>query len=255
MKEVIKIIFFIILTSLIIHNTYKTSSTVARIHKALPLFGQNPCDISKLKHKIDILNYKPLDLINSNVVVYTKGGSGSGTVIKVNKTGTFILTAAHVIYINKIVLDGENLIKELKKAKEIKIKIKKKSYKASIVKIDIELDVAVLQINKILKVKPVAIADKCPTIGDTVWMIGNPNGTVGLINKGILSAIKKDKLLISTAGYYGNSGGMVLNVEGELIGVLRSVIIAEIGGFFPSLTAYNGVTRTKDLQKFLEDIL
>ena len=60
-------------------------------------------------------------------------------------------------------------------------------------------------------------------IGETVYAIGNPQGLEGTFSQGIVSSIREagtDKLLQITAPISpGSSGGPVLNVKGEVIGV------------------------------------
>lgn len=62
-----------------------------------------------------------------------------------------------------------------------------------------------------------------PSVGETVYAIGNPRGLEGTFSKGIISGVRrvgKDKLLQITAPISpGSSGGPVLNDRGEAIGV------------------------------------
>jgi hypothetical protein len=60
-------------------------------------------------------------------------------------------------------------------------------------------------------------------VGEAIYAIGNPEGLEGTFSQGIISSIRKvgaDKLLQITAPISpGSSGGPVLNIKGEVIGV------------------------------------
>jgi len=60
-------------------------------------------------------------------------------------------------------------------------------------------------------------------VGDVVYTIGNPQGLEGTFSQGIVSSIREvgaDKLIQITAPISpGSSGGPVLNVKGEVIGI------------------------------------
>ncbi len=61
------------------------------------------------------------------------------------------------------------------------------------------------------------------SVGDEIFVVGNPQGLEGTFSKGIVSAIRtmeKDSILQITAPISpGSSGGPVLNEEGKVIGV------------------------------------
>ena len=60
-------------------------------------------------------------------------------------------------------------------------------------------------------------------VGESVYAVGNPQGLEGTFSQGIVSSIREvgtDKLLQITAAISpGSSGGPVLNIKGEVIGV------------------------------------
>ena len=60
-------------------------------------------------------------------------------------------------------------------------------------------------------------------VGDSIYVVGNPQGLEGTFSQGIVSSIREvgsDKLLQITAPISpGSSGGPVLNEKGEVIGV------------------------------------
>lgn len=242
--KVSSVIFYISITLLVLNNRYNYNK----------LIKENNIVFTKVINDV----YNPSELIEANVIVSTKKGSGSGSIIRVEKKSTYILTAAHVVSDRKIErgVDGK-LERNLVPSRNITVISKKVKAKALIMKIDYDLDVAVIKIFKKINVKPVVIAKEEPELGETVWSLSNPGGYSDIINKGIFSGIseEEDQSFVSIGGFFGSSGGMCLNDKGEQIGVISTVLIATIGRHFPSLTVYNGITRTADLNEFLEDVL
>ena len=90
-------------------------------------------------------------------------------------------------------------------------------------KIDEFNDLAVLGINAELVAKALILAEKLPDIGNTVYVIGNPEGFEKTISHGLVSGsreIEGRQLLQITASIsHGSSGGPVFNSEGEVVGV------------------------------------
>ena len=102
---------------------------------------------------------------------------------------------------------------------------------AHVVARDTEVDLALLKIDisRPLPVMPLGTANDL-MVGETVVAVGNAYGYPDTVSVGVISAIKRDvtlnkdmtyKSLIQTdaAVNPGNSGGPLLNVNGELIGV------------------------------------
>lgn len=244
MKNLLILIFFVVLTLLVINNTQK-------IKQRPEIYINN--DIIE---KVNILNYKPTELIQTSVIVTNPNGRGSGSIIKVDERSTYILTAAHILYESEVkLLENGKLIMSGELSRNITVRFRNKNYKALPIKVNRDIDVAVIKIYKSLKVTPVKIAKHEPKFGDTVWAISNPDAQTNLVNKGVFSSVDGKWSLVSTAAFFGSSGGMVINTKGEQIGVISTVFITEIDGYFPSLTGYNGITRTKALNKFLKGVL
>jgi len=89
--------------------------------------------------------------------------------------------------------------------------------------IDAQRDIVLLALQDV-KTPTLRLGDsRKVTIGDQVYVIGNPRGLEGTFSQGIVSSIRKvgsDTLLQITAPISpGSSGGPVLNDRGEVIGV------------------------------------
>ena len=92
-----------------------------------------------------------------------------------------------------------------------------------IVAIDVDNDLALLQV-KIPGVKPLRLGDNDKVrIGDQVYVAGSPKGLEGTFSDGIISRISrgagKEYLQMTAPISPGSSGGPVLNSEGKVIGV------------------------------------
>jgi putative serine protease PepD len=116
------------------------------------------------------------------------------------------------------------------------------SYKATVVGSDPSTDLAVLHIDApASKLVPLALADSSKvSIGDGVVAIGNPFGLDGSVTSGIVSALNREivapddtpiegAIQTDAAINHGNSGGPLLNLEGQVIGV-TSQIQSDSGG-------------------------
>lgn len=135
---------------------------------------------------------------------------GSGIVI--GKEGT-ILTNVHVIQdatkIKVILHDGRVL--------DAKLVVK-----------DTKVDLAVLQIqDPKVTLTPIEIGDpEAMEVGDMVVAIGNPFGVGTTVTTGIVSAVSRFGGFIQTDASInvGNSGGALVNMEGQLIGINNFII-------------------------------
>ncbi len=172
--------------------------------------------------------YEEAKEINVGVIVYAqnqKVGEGSGIIVGEDKEkkNTYIITAAHVISDK-----GVSVQIQTHDGKEID---------AIIVGVDTKTDIGVLRVNKTgFKAATFGNSDNLK-VGQKVYAIGNPGGTVffGSFTNGIISAI--DRPVASSASAYdlpciqhnaainpGNSGGALLNEFGQVIGLNSSKI-------------------------------
>ena len=85
-------------------------------------------------------------------------------------------------------------------------------------------DIAVLQFETNTGLSPLAIADSSSAqVGDTVYAIGSPLGLKNTVSNGIISAIRKEakysNIQITAPISAGSSGGVLLNIYGEVLGI------------------------------------
>jgi len=142
-----------------------------------------------------------------------------------------ILTSDGYIVTNSHVVHG---------ADEIKVTLphSKKEYKAKVVGIDSDSDLAVIKIDA-KNLTPIKIANsKDSLVGDVVFAIGNPLGVGETVTSGIISALNKNKVGLNQYENFiqtdasinpGNSGGALVDSRGALIGI-NSAIISKSGG-------------------------
>ncbi len=138
-------------------------------------------------------------------------GLGSGVIISPDG---YILTSSHVV-------EGADEI-------EVAIANSKKEYTARVVGTDPPTDVAVLKIDaKDLPAITLGDSDQLE-VGDIVLAIGNPYRVGQTVTMGIVSALGRSGLGISSVEDFiqtdaainpGNSGGALIDTEGRLIGV------------------------------------
>ena len=73
---------------------------------------------------------------------------------------------------------------------------------------------------------PIPIASQTSEIGDDVFAIGNPEGLSNTLSKGIVSGYRDNNKRIQTTAEitHGSSGGPLMNMNGEVIGITTSGI-------------------------------
>ncbi|ALU43977.1 serine protease DegQ [Pseudoalteromonas rubra] len=148
-------------------------------------------------------------------------GLGSGVIIDADE--------GYVVTNNHVIDEADNIVVTLKDGRE---------FKAELVGTDKESDIALLQIEgeDLTEVK-LADSDKL-RVGDFSVAIGNPFGLSHTVTSGIVSALGRSGLNIE--GYedfiqtdaainQGNSGGALVNLRGELIGI-NTAILGASGG-------------------------
>lgn len=149
-------------------------------------------------------------------------GLGSGVIINANKG--YVLTNNHVI----------------NQAQKISIQLNDgREFDAKLIGSDDQSDIALLQIQNPSKLTQIVIADSDKLrVGDFAVAVGNPFGLGQTATSGIVSALGRSGLNLEGLENFiqtdasinrGNSGGALLNLNGELIGI-NTAILAPGGG-------------------------
>lgn len=71
---------------------------------------------------------------------------------------------------------------------------------------------------------PIPLVSHSPQIGEDVFAIGNPKGLASTLSKGIVSSFRDNNSRIQTTAEitHGSSGGPLMNMNGEVIGITTS---------------------------------
>src|ERR1700744_1140092 len=153
-----------------------------------------------------------------------------GTVPQQGQGSGFILDKSGHVLTNYHVVEGAN------RGIEVQLSNKRR-YSASVVGVDKEHDLGLLQITAPV-LHPGTLADSSQLqVGQNVYAIGNPFGLSGTMTRGIISSIRsisnedgapiEDAIQTDAAINPGNSGGPLLNSRGEVIG--NNTMIASNG--------------------------
>ena len=172
-----------------------------------------------------------------------KVGTGSGVVISPDG---YIVTNYHVIENSSEVIVTTNDNKE---------------YEAVIIGFDEIYDIAVLKIDSDKSLNYIFFGDSDSTlIGEWVLAVGNPYNLNSTVTAGIISSKSRDlneydqknQSFIQTdaAVNFGNSGGALVNIEGELIGI-NTLIQSMTGGY----VGYSFAVPSNTVRKIFEDLL
>lgn len=149
-------------------------------------------------------------------------GLGSGVIIDATKG--YVLTNNHVI----------------NQAQKINVQLNDgREFEAKLIGGDDQSDIALLQLQNPSNLTQIAIADSDKLrVGDFVVAVGNPFGLGQTATSGIVSALGRSGLNLEGLENFiqtdasinrGNSGGALLNLNGELIGI-NTAILAPSGG-------------------------
>lgn len=171
----------------------------------------------------------------------TQVGTGSGVII--NADG-YIITNNHVI----------------NNAQELSVTLNNnKTYKAELVGTDPKTDIALLKIEADKDLPFVTFADSDNVkIGEWVLAVGNPFNLTSTVTAGIISAKSRDLSGTSKQSFLqtdaavnpGNSGGALVNTNGELVGI-NTAISSQTGSYI----GYSFAVPSNIARKVIEDIM
>lgn len=182
---------------------------------------------------------------------YEQHGSGSGSGVIVTEDG-YIVTNNHVI----------------ESASEIEVILNdNRKYTATVVGTDPSTDIAVLKIEENdLRALPLGNSDEL-NIGEWVLAVGNPFNLTSTVTAGIVSAKARNINLLSDRGRQdivpiesfiqtdaavnpGNSGGALVNTNGELVGI-NTAIASQTGSY----SGYSFAVPVNLVQKVMSDLI
>ncbi|XCF05534.1 trypsin-like peptidase domain-containing protein [Tamlana crocina] len=168
-------------------------------------------------------------------------GTGSGVII--NSDG-YIITNNHVI----------------KNAHELSVTLNNnKTYTAELIGADAKTDIALLKINADEDLPYVTFADSDTVkVGEWVLAVGNPFNLTSTVTAGIVSAKSRDLSGTSSQSFIqtdaavnpGNSGGALVNTNGELVGI-NTAITSQTGSYI----GYSFAVPSNIARKVIEDIM
>ena len=134
--------------------------------------------------------------------------------------------------------------------------------KAHVIGSDPETDLAVIKIELPGKLPAITLGhSERAQVGDMVLAIGNPFGVGQTVTMGIISALKRDHLGLSTFENFiqtdaainpGNSGGALVDVDGNLIGI-NSAIYSQNGGSLGIGFAVPVSTAKKTMEQIIQN--
>ena len=157
----------------------------------------------------------------------TKNGSGLGTGVIINNQG-LILTALHVV----------------QKATTIRVSFADGTETpATIESEDAENDIAVLSTERLPDVLVPAVLGGGIGVGDETYAVGHPLGLVGSISAGVVSGLDRSLsrddgaplrglIQFDAAVNPGNSGGPLLNRNGQVVGIVTALANPARDGYF-----------------------
>lgn len=184
--------------------------TLAPPPSELPL--TSPVSTTKLAPggKVELASVDTCELAKPAVVtIYARGEIGSGSIISPNG---LVLTSNHVVQGVK-----DNSVRVKTSAEQQLL--------GQVVASDPRNDLALVQLNAQTPLPTLSLAkSESVEVGQSVCAIGSPFNRPGVVTRGLLEGTRsngdwKSALLL----HPGNSGGPLLNAEGEMIGVNQAI--------------------------------
>lgn len=160
----------------------------------------------------------------------TGNGSGLGTGVIINNQGS-ILTALHVV----------------EKARTIRVSFADGTETpATVESSDPDNDIAVLSTERLPDVLVPAVLGGGLRVGDETFAVGHPLGLVGSISSGVISGLDrsltrdngaplKGLIQFDAAVNPGNSGGPLLNRNGQVVGIVTALANPARDGYFTGI--------------------
>jgi serine protease Do len=187
--------------------------------------------VSKSVVQVVVTSYGPVtppSRTETDLVIGRQRSIGSGVVID---AGGYIMTNAHVVTNARrvqVVLPGSTSGKNAARGRTVD---------ATIVGVAREIDLALLKVDDAtLPFLPIADYDAVRQ-GELVFAFGSPEGLKNSVTMGVVSAVARQPDADSPLVYvqtdapinHGNSGGPLVNVNGELVGI-NTFVVSDSGG-------------------------
>ncbi|MBU1019833.1 MAG: trypsin-like peptidase domain-containing protein [Firmicutes bacterium] len=248
-------------------NTYTDEELRALIEELMPEPEENT-DNTTVNTTYDLLSFQEsiigmLDSVKSGVLgifASSEVSSGTGTGVIYKKEGNlyYIVTNAHVVVHSEETLVEQELVTTYYETIAQTIVFEKNSLlfeineTVELIGYDLTTDIAVLTFSSTEDFAVIPIADSYQLeLGQFVFAIGNPLGFnyYGTVTMGVISGLARyvdDGAFSATLIQHdaalspGNSGGALVNLNGELIGINNMKLVEEsvsnIGFAIPSNT-------------------
>jgi len=207
-------------------------------------------------------DFNKLKLAVAEIKVGKHGGAG--VILKQEGQVLYILTAKHIL--NK----KGNIAIQIRDAKGRKIRNNNISRKDIYIdrKVDIGLVRMAIPKQKVLTTKIITVdlvKEDLPTVGQEIYTIGHPLNMHYTVNRGIISnyvkksfqGVKHLYMMISAPSFSGNSGGAVLDVEGNLIGIVVGIMYINTNKSASKRTYLHYMTFAvypKEIRRFLNEV-
>jgi serine protease Do len=212
-----------------LQESIRNSENDLKLSETLTIFEMSLIrkNLKELANNTYISDLTLQKILNSDVFVSGFEGQGAGTLIKKTDKEMYILTCEHVV--DDIISMNENGMKiaatiGYSKTDSSNIIVGMIVYGAEVIKYDKENDLALLKVSVVDdNLIVVNLAENEPELGDMVFSVGSPLGLLRTISKGILSHKEEGFYFSDNTITYGNSGGGLHNIKGELIGIPSNV--------------------------------
>lgn len=175
-----------------------TSSGLTDVQAKLRIEKQATLDVAKVAK-----------LIGPSVfTIHTTVGLGTGFAFFSNGTSTWLVTNWHVI---AAATSGTRTVAVVQGSQV---------WSGYVYSWDRQRDLALVRVHRIFPVlRSAYAAGDPPGVGDQVLAYGSPYGLENTVTQGIISAIRTDFVQTDALINHGNSGGPLVNVKGEVLGV------------------------------------
>ncbi len=187
----------------------------------------------------------------TNIMEYFYGGGEPRAMVGAG-SGVIITPDGYIITNNHVIANASDLEVTLNN---------NKTYKADLIGADPKTDIALIKIDADDTLPFVPFGDSNEIrIGEWVLAVGNPFNLTSTVTAGIVSAKARDlnefdsnpQSFIQTdaAVNRGNSGGALVNIRGELVGI-NTAITSETGSY----VGYSFAVPSNNARKVIEDIM